>query len=241
MGIYNNFSQNNDSLNIPSNNNTNINEINVTNISNENLINNEENHFMGKKHQRDDTNEYTYIPDKYVKKSRIISINYILNFINQLILLLTTLKKQLFPIDKKDLTHSSVGYDKKFLSKKLKEILSSISEKFTNVLKDENKDLIEDLINLQDKGKFFQELFELSFLDCLEHISGKNNIEILNGLPLLDEIVKNEKEKLNGFDIDKIKYCFRNYESVVTKKNSRNPKKPKKFKTIFCLIKKVSK
>ena len=191
MGIYNNFSQNNDSLNIPSNNNTNINEINVTNISNENLINNEENHFMGKKHQRDDTNEYTYIPDKYVKKSRIISLNYILNFINQLILLFTTLKKQLFPIDKKDLTHSSVGYDKKFLSKKLKEILSSISEKFTNVLKDENKDLIEDLINLQDKGKFFQELFELSFLDCLEHISGKKNIEILNGLPLLDEIVKN--------------------------------------------------
>ena len=120
MGIYNNFSQNNDSLNIPSNNNTNINEINVTNISNENLINNEENHFMGKKHQRDDTNEYTYIPDKYVKKSRIISLNYILNFINQLILLFTTLKKQLFPIDKKDLTHSSVGYDKKFLSKKKK-------------------------------------------------------------------------------------------------------------------------
>ena len=155
MGIYNNFSQNNDSLNIPSNNNTNINEINIANISNENLINNEVNNFMGKKHQRDDMNEYTYIPDKYVKKSRIISINYILNFINQLILLFTTLNKQLFPIDKKDLTHSSVGYDKKFLSKKLKEILSSINEKFTNVLKDENKDLIEDLINLQDKGKIF--------------------------------------------------------------------------------------
>ena len=240
MGIYSNSSQVNDSLNIEDNNNTNLNEINITNISNENLINNEVNNFMGKKHQRDDTNEYTYIPDKYVKKSRIISLNYILNFVNQLILLLTTLNKQLFPIDKKDLTHSSVDYDKKFLNKKLKEILSSISEKFTNVLKHENKDLIENLISLKDKGNFFKELFDLSFLDCLNHINGKKSIELLNGLPLLDKIIKNVKEKLNGFDIDKIKYCFMNYESIITKKNSRirNPKKPQKFKNIFWIIKK---
>ena len=49
----------------------------------------------------------------------------------------------------------------------------------------------------------------------------------------MDEIVKNEKEKLNGFDIDKIKYCFRNYESVVAKKNSRSPKYLKNLKIFF--------
>ena len=134
--------------------------------------------------------------------------------------------------------HSSVEYDKEFLNKKLKEILSSISNKFTNVLKNENKDLIENLINLKNKGKYFQELFDLSFLDCLKHINGTKNSELLNGLSSLDEIIKNEKEKLNGFDIDKLKNCFMNYESLVINKNSRRTKKSKKFKNIFWIIKK---
>ena len=148
------------------------------------------------------------------------------------------MNKQLFPINKKDLTHSSVEYDKDFLNKKLKEILSSISEKFTNVLQDENNNLIENLLNLKDKGKYFQELFELSFLDCLKHINGKKDIELLKGLPLLDDIIKNEMQKLKGFDMDEIKYCIMKYESVVKNKNSRKSKKSKKFKNIFWIIKK---
>ena len=80
MGIYHNFSQINDSINNPSNNNTNLNEINLTNNSNENIINNEMNNYNGKKRQRDDINEYSYIPDKYIKKCRIIIIKrYIKN------------------------------------------------------------------------------------------------------------------------------------------------------------------
>ena len=68
--------------------------------------------------------------------------------------------KQLFPINKTNLSYSSVEYDKEFLYKKLKEILSWISNKYTSVLYTKNKDLIEYLINLENKGKYFQELFE---------------------------------------------------------------------------------
>ena len=140
-------------------------------------------------------------------------------------------------INKKDLSHSSVEYDKEFLKKKLKEILSSISKKYTNVLGNKNKDLIEYLINLEDKGKYFQELFELSFLDCIEHINGTNTSELLNGLPTMEEMLKNEMTKLNGFDIDKLKNCIKNYKQKVTNKKPRKSKKLKKNK-VYLTIKK---
>ena len=100
--------------------------------------------------------------------------------------------KQLLPINKTTLYHSSVEYDKEFLNKKLKEIFSSISNKYTSVLNTKNKNLIDDLINLEEHGKYFKELFELSFLDCLEHIRGTKNSELLDELPKIDDIINNE-------------------------------------------------
>ena len=164
-------------------------------------------------------------------------LNSIITFINQQIILFTTKRKRFLSINKEDLSHSSVEYDKEFLKKKLKEILSSISKKYTNYLDTENKKLIEYLINLEDKGKYFQELFELSFLDCLKHINCTKTSELLNGLPTMEEMFKNEMKKLNGFDIDKLKGCFKEYEQKVKLKKPRKSKKAKK-NNIYWTIKK---
>ena len=126
------------------------------------------------------------------------------------------------------MTYSSVEYDKEFLYKKLKEILSCISKKYTNVLAINNKKLIGDLLNLKDKGEYFQKLFDLSFSDFLEHINGKKNNELLDGFPTIDKIIKNEKKKLRNFDINKLKSCFENYKDLVERRRSRKSKNNKK-------------
>ena len=117
---------------------------------------------------------------------------------------------------------------KEFLYKKLKEILSCVSKKYTNVLAIKNKKLIGYLLNLKEKGEYFQKLFDLSFLDFLEHINGKKNNELLDGFPTIDKIIKNEMKKLRNFDINKLKSCFENYKDLVERRKSRKSKNNKK-------------
>ena len=140
-----------------------------------------------------------YIPDIFVKKIKMLVLKKSYNFINEKIIKIFNNNigkgiciKQLLPINKFVLYHSSVEEDKEFLNKKLKEIFSSISNKYTSVLNTKNKNLIDDLINLEEHGKYFKELFELSFLDCLEHIRGTKNSELLDDLPNIDNIINNE-------------------------------------------------
>ena len=117
---------------------------------------------------------------------------------------------------------------KEFLYKKLKEILSCVSKKYTNVLAIKNKKLIGYLLNLKEKGEYFQKLFDLSFLDFLEHINGKKNNELLDGFPTIDKIIKKKKKKLRNFDINKLKSCFENYKDLVERRRSRKSKNNKK-------------
>ena len=65
----------------------------------------------------------------------------------------------------------------------------------------------------------------MSFLDCLEHISGRKNIEILEGLKKIEDIFDSYKE-----DEDYYSYIIdiaKNYESYLNRKKAR---KRKRFK-----------
>ena len=177
--------------------------------------------------------------DKIVKKIRIMILNSVLNFINLKIKKAVNgdigkgiCIKQLLPINKTTLYHSSVEYDKEFLNKKLKEIFSSISNKYTAVLNTKNQNLIDYLINLEEHGKYFKDLFELSFLDCLEHIRGTNNSELLDELPKIDDIINNEGI-LDEDEINIYKDVINNYELIIEKKKKRNQKKSKNIKNLF--------
>ena len=206
--------------------NSNLNKINSVGATQSiKYINN--NNFLGKKRE----SNYITFSDKYIKKVRILTIKMIIIFINDLIIKFTNndigkgmCEKKFVEINKKDLTHSSVEYDKEFLNKKIKEILASISKKFTNVLAKNNKELLEYLLNLKDKGKYFQELFDLSFLDCLEHIRGNKNNELLNGFPTIDKIIEKEMKSLSKYNLAHLKSCFVNYKELVENKKSRKSK-----------------
>ena len=174
-----------------------------------------------------------YIPDIFVKKIKMLILKKSYNFINEKIIKIFNNNigkgiciKQLLPINKFVLYHSSVEEDKEFLNKKLKEIFSSISNKYTSVLNTKNKNLIDDLINLEEHGKYFSELFELS-LDCLEHIRGTKNSELLDELPKIDDIINNEGI-LDEDEINIYKDVINNYELIIEKKKKRRTKKTKK-------------
>ena len=175
-----------------------------------------------------------YIPDIFVKKIKMLVLKKSYNFINEKIIKIFNNNigkgiciKQLLPINKFVLYHSSVEEDKEFLNKKLKEIFSSISNKYTAVLNTKNQNLIDYLINLEEHGKYFNELFELSFLDCLEHIRGTKNSELLDELPKIDDIINNEGI-LDEDEINIYKDIINNYELIIEKKKKRRAKKTKK-------------
>ena len=204
-----------------------------------------DNIFLNKKRKANNKNENEsqFTSDGFVKKIRIIILNSIINFINEKIRILLNNNigkgifiKQLLPINKTILYHSSVGYDKEFLNKKLKEILSSISNKYTNYLSNKNEETIEYLINLEDKGKYFQELFDLSFLDCLKYIRGTKNSELLNDLPTVDNILIQNENNINEDELNIYRYILNNYESIIDIKKTRNKKKSKNSKNIHFLI-----
>ena len=129
-------------------------------------------------------------------------------------------------IDKSNLSHSKVEYDKIFLHKKLKEILSEkINDKYTNFPKNKNKLLIEDLIKSDKGGTYFKKIFDLTFLDCIEHIRGTKNFVELNGLMDIDEMLNYEEFKIDKNNIDDFESAILFYEEIINTKKSRIQKK----------------
>ena len=198
---------------------------------NENDIKNE---YIGKKRE---TKNNTYSPDKMRKRVRIIALKAIIYFINEKIKYFYKnigkglLERQFKDIDKTNLSHSNVGYDKIFLEYKLKEIFSwNISSKITTLLKEHNKNLLGQLINSEIAGDYFKELFEMTFSQCLEHIQGKKYYEIFNGLMNFEKTVDyfcDEKEKNDNIFRESFHFVFMNYQELVERKSTRKPKNSK--------------
>ena len=207
-------------------------EVSDLNQNNSNTNNDKE--YLGKKKEIKE-NKYTH--DKLRKRVRIIALKAIINFVNDKIkdfyknIGKGLLEKQFKEIDKTNLSHSKVGYDKIFIEYKLKEIFSwNISSKMTSLLKEHNKNLLDQLIHSEIGGNFFNELFEMTFSQCLEHIQGKKYYQILNGIISLEKIMEKfcDKKEIN----DKI-FCenfylvFMNYQDLIQKKTTRKPRNSK--------------
>lgn len=168
------------------------------------------------------------VSDNEIKKGRNILLNSIFRFVNKKIRIIFNNDigkgisiKQFVKISKKELNHSNVEFDKNYLNTKLKEIFSGdISGKFTNFLINKNEKLLQNLIKID----YFKELFELTFLRCIEHINGTKFIPLLEGFETLDEILLNEEEKLKENDIENYKYIIENYRQCVENKFSRKPR-----------------
>ena len=135
-------------------------------------------------------------------------------------------KMQLMKLNQEQKKNSNVEFNQLFLNKTLKEILSQkITRRIKFYKEDHNKELINQLI--EEKKEEFENLFNLTFIECLEHFVGIRKIEELNGLTLFSELKKQilDKYKKDGESF------YKNLEFFMKEfKNKINNAKPRKRK-----------
>ena len=178
-------------------------------------------------------NHNKYTSDNIIRKCKTVIINVLGNFINKKINDIykksfenSFRPKKLMKMNQSQIINSNVKYNQSFLNKTLKEIFSqNLSLRCSKFKIDHNKNLINELLNEKDKIKqiFFNDLFNLTFLDCINHFRGSKNIYCLEGLPNYNEIAEN----LNGDEDYKESFkCYiDNFEIIIKNKKSRKSNK----------------
>ena len=169
-----------------------------------------------------------YSDDNLRRKCKHLVLKYTMDFINEKISCMYDgvnkgiLTKKLLTINQKQTSNATVSFNKKFLYKKIKDIFSEdISSRYTNFLRQHNKNLIYSLINEKDEQKrnYFIDLFNLRFIDCLEHFRGTADFFCLVGLTTFEEIkdqFNDDKDYLEALT----KYIY-SYEEITNNKKER--------------------
>ena len=180
-----------------------------------------------------------YTPDNIRKKCKNIIIKSLSTFINDKIKVLYKndlgygdLEKSLKLL--KDDKKADNGYFCEFINKKLKDIFSQeISSRFCNYSSDHNKKVIESLVNEGDEEKrnYFNNLFNITFMDCLKYFREEKEIkeiEELKGLERLSSVKEkllkeNEENYVNYFV-----YFIENFEKFINSKKKKFKKQLRK-------------
>ena len=126
------------------------------------------------------------------------------------------LKKEFLALNKSTKFESSIEYNKVFLKKILKEILSeNISTRYTDYNREFNKKLIERLINEEDieKRSYFNKLFNLTFLDCLNHFNGTKINKEFDGMDGIDDVLREFNNDKEYKEI--LYYNIKNFEDII--------------------------
>ena len=169
-----------------------------------------------------------YSEDNIIRKLKAYIISCLRIFINTFIFEIYggeigkgIFRKELLKLNQSQIVDSKNNRD--FLNKSLKDIFSEdISTKYNNYLINHNKVLIQNLLNEQDANKknIFENLFNLTFLDCLLHIRGEKYYEQLHGLKTFDELCKRFEEDKDYLEL--FKYYVNNFEKIINKKRKRS-------------------
>ena len=136
---------------------------------------------------------------------------------------------KLLTLNQEQIFNSKVEFNKAFLQKSLKDIFSeNISNRYHKP-SDYNKTLIDNLINSgkEENKIFFKKLFDVKFIECLEHFRKSKEIDVLKGLTLFDDLINYKKDK-NFEDkayVKGITQLLMNYETIIGQKKERNRKK----------------
>ena len=187
-----------------------------------------------------------YADDNIIRKCKFIVLSHIMDFINAKIkekyknIGYGIKIKQLMKINKAQVSNIKTDYNLKFMNKQLKDIFSdTISTKYTRFPLKKNENLIKELINEKDdeKKEYFNNLFCLTFSDCLNHFIDKKFIPILKDLELFEEIINDSKKlkkiNLNINDqeyINELSYYLENYQNILRRKKPRRAKKTLLYK-----------
>ena len=139
-------------------------------------------------------------------------------------------KKQLLSLNQHQKSDSNAKFNKELLNMSLKEIFSSdISGKYSNFDKDYNKKIVENLLNEKDIiiKDYFTNLFNLTFIQCIEHYIGEKTYNELKGMRLFEENINGDMDDEYSKTLE---YYLKNFKNIINNKNSRKSKKKDKIK-----------
>ena len=177
------------------------------------------------------------------RKCKTILINKLLKFINNKIKEIYNNnidnRTRLFILNKNLVESTRLDFNLMLLQKSLLEIFSenNINRIIIYHLDPNwNKRLIEKLLNEKDddKRKYFENLFNLTFLDYLDHFTTKRVIEELQGLKTFLDI-KNDENELKRLKLDDKEYLnsfedfLNNYEEKLKLLNKKRKRSYSKF------------
>ena len=194
------------------------------------LLNNKRND--NNKKQSSKHTKYSY--DNLKRECKHLVIENVMKFINNKIYEVYEgnidnglLKKKLLKLNQAQKTNADVEFNKIFIKKTLKEIFS---QKITNQIKlyeaDHNKNLIDKLIS--EKSDDFKNLFNLTFIECVEHFIGDKQIEELKGLTLFSELkdkIMKKHEKDGESFYENIEIFLKGFENRINKAKPRKKRK----------------
>ena len=136
-----------------------------------------------------------YSDDNIRRKCKHLVLKHLLEFLNYKIRNIYNgnigngiFKKELQILNQSQKSDATINFNRIFLTKTIGEIFSeNISGRFTNYPIYHNKVLINKLMNENDEQKriYFNNLFNLNFIQCLKHFRGEEKIDLLDGLQCL--------------------------------------------------------
>ena len=136
-------------------------------------------------------------------------------------------KKKLFKLNQEQKTNADVEFNKIFINKTLKDILSqNITKQITLYDQDHNKKVIDKIIS--EKRDIFEKIFNLTFIQCLDHFIENKKIEELNGLTLYSEL---KEEIINKYENDgdsyyeNLKLFLKQFQNKINLAKSRKKRK----------------
>ena len=195
----------------------------------------------GEKSNENEHNKFTF--DNMLRKSKRIIINELFHYINKKISGLYKDKighrsyKKLLLLKYEQIQNTNIDFNKEFLNKTLKEILSAEPSKRVNNCKEKahNEILIKQLISegTQEKKDYFNGFFNLTFLDCLKYFRGdenEKNDKYLEGLKRFDDLAKDDKftKKNEEEYIKELRNFINDFEIILNDKKGRKSYKKRK-------------
>lgn len=178
------------------------------------------------------SNHTKYSDDNSRRKIKRIIITHLQNFINYMIEFFYgddigegLIKKKLMKLCQTQISNASIEFNLNFLQKTLKDIFSEdVTRRITNYSADRNRQLVQTLINDKDdnKRKYFEGLFNLTFLDCLKYFRNDDvDIPYLHGFKKFYEIKDELEKKTDKNYVEHISKYLNEYEKILNKKKPR--------------------
>ena len=191
------------------------------------LLNNKRKNDYNPKFEKKHT-KFSY--DNLKRECKHLVIENVINFVNKKIVEVYEgnigngiITKKLLKLNQSQKINSDVEFNKLFINKSLKEILSqNITKKYKLFGQDHNKKVIEKII--VEKKSEFEKLFNITFIECVEHFIGKKKIKDLDGLTLFSELkeqILNKYEKDGESYYENLKMFLERFENKINRAKSR--------------------